>query len=591
VKDKPTALLLFDLYFRHMQREQEVAERRRRGLRFAVEGQKLAAWERRRYRQASTVACVSDVDARALSPLLGRPVEVIPNPIPEDFFAAPEVPRSDNTVLFVGHLAWRPNVEAVEWLTTEVWPRVTAHRPDAVLAVVGSHPSRSVVDMVASVGGRLDANVPDIRPFYWGAAASVAPVRLGSGVRNKVLHAMACGSPVVSTGAALEGIGALEGEHLLIGDDAGEFAQAVVAALEDHTASAARAARAFELVQGFRSDRICDRLDGWWRSVATPGSSIRRPAAPAVRQSEQLTASVLVCTRDRPELLRDALNSISRAMQERPAELVVVEQGTPSAAPICAELGLSATIVRDPGVGVSRARNIGLRHATKDVVLITDDDCKPPSSWISDHMSQYADVEVMATYGPVTGLSRAYRESEAAIAASDPTALQLRYRAGAAPWLVGHSANMAARRDALLSLKGFDERLGPPHSGGGEDADLIFRLLLAGGTAVTGVGAPVAHASWRSTEQFEDTFVAYEQGAGTWIGKALREHGRDALPYVAKRLRMLHEPLSRSRRDDRALEPRVVVRGARAFIQGLASGLRLGRWDGPMGGSDGEPGR
>lgn len=69
-----------------------------------------------------------------------------------------------------------------------------------------------------------------------------------------------------------------------------------------------------------------------------------------------------------------------------------------------------------------------------------------------------------------------------------------------------------------------------------EDADLIVRLLNAGGTVASGVGAPVEHLDWRSEAADYRNLRAYERGAGAWIGKLLREQPRAALPYLGPRL-------------------------------------------------------
>jgi glycosyltransferase involved in cell wall biosynthesis len=125
------------------------------------------------------------------------------------------------------------------------------------------------VEAARAAGARLFADVPDVRPHYWEAAVSVAPVRLGSGLRNKVIHAMACGAPVVATSTALEGIDATHGTHLLVADDAAGFATAVVDALLDPAGAVQRADRARAIADGFRSHVAAQALEDWWSAATT----------------------------------------------------------------------------------------------------------------------------------------------------------------------------------------------------------------------------------------------------------------------------------------------------------------------------------
>ena len=129
---------------------------------------------------------------------------VIENPIADEYFAAPAIARRDDTVVFVGSLAYPPNTDAITWIVQDIWPRVCRQRPDARLVVVGRGDGDSVTvprmrSLVESVGGTFAVDVPDVRPYYWEASVVVAPLRLGAGLRNKVIHAMACHAPVVAT--------------------------------------------------------------------------------------------------------------------------------------------------------------------------------------------------------------------------------------------------------------------------------------------------------------------------------------------------------------------------------------------------------
>lgn len=260
----PTALLLFDIYSRHLEREATHSDRLRRRLLWSVQAAKTRRWEARWYRRPTVVACVSSCDAAAAWKLTRRPVDVVENPVAEAFFDPPSKPRSPMKVTFVANLDYRPNVDAVAWFTSAIWPIVVKRCPTAELHVVGANPREFVRRTIAAAGGTLHANVDDVRPYYWSAAVAVAPVRLGSGLRNKALHAMACGAPVVATPAALEGTGAIDAVHASVASGEREFADAVLKTLADPAAAAIRARRARELVSRLRAERVFARFDEWW---------------------------------------------------------------------------------------------------------------------------------------------------------------------------------------------------------------------------------------------------------------------------------------------------------------------------------------
>ena len=82
-------------------------------------------------------------------------------------------------------------------------------------------------------GVHIIGNVDDIRPWYTKADVFVVPLRKGRGVQNKVLEAMAMGKAVVATSRANAGVAATDGAHLMIGDSATEFADAVKRLLQN----------------------------------------------------------------------------------------------------------------------------------------------------------------------------------------------------------------------------------------------------------------------------------------------------------------------------------------------------------------------
>ena len=265
----PRTLLLFDSYTRHAQALVRTERSPRRRALARVELARCRRFERRWYPLADGLACVSPEDAAAVGALVGRDVDVLPNPIAEELFAPPSREPDPTRVLFVGSMGYPPNVDAIEWLVRDIWPRVVERRPAATLLAVGraNDDPTVVARLRALLGDRLVLDVDDIRTAYWSAAVTIAPMRLGGGLKNKVIHAMACGTPVIATTAAAEGTGARRGEHLVLADDASGLADAVVAVLDDPAPARVRAERARVHVEAFATDRVVDGVERWWEKA------------------------------------------------------------------------------------------------------------------------------------------------------------------------------------------------------------------------------------------------------------------------------------------------------------------------------------
>jgi glycosyltransferase involved in cell wall biosynthesis len=142
--------------------------------------------------------------------------------------AAPRAPEVD--LLFVGHFDHPPNPDAAGFLVGQVVPRLS--RPVRV-RIVGRGVTREIAALARRGAVEVTGPVPDVRPHLAAAAVFTAPVRFGTGMRGKVLEALAMSRPVVTTSVGAEGLGATSGRHLLIADGAADFAAAVRRVLDD----------------------------------------------------------------------------------------------------------------------------------------------------------------------------------------------------------------------------------------------------------------------------------------------------------------------------------------------------------------------
>jgi glycosyltransferase involved in cell wall biosynthesis len=198
-------------------------------------------WESTAYRSFARVVLVTEEDARevaALDPSLR--VVTIPNGVDADHFTPRNAPRGDG-ILFTGALDAPSNEQAALRLAHRIMPLVRRELPDAHLTIAGRNPGPAVRALEHVV-----ANAPDLRPYLWGAAVYACPMESGTGIKNKLLEAMAAGAPAVATSLACQGIDA---RHVVVADSDAEFAAGLVALLEDRQRAGNQADAAHEYVR------------------------------------------------------------------------------------------------------------------------------------------------------------------------------------------------------------------------------------------------------------------------------------------------------------------------------------------------------
>ena len=184
----------------------------------------------------------SEVDRKALVDLAARAgnsggerVIVLSNGVDLDYFRPGTGAREPATVVFSGKMSYHANVTAALYVVEQVMPLVWEKRPDAKLVIAGSNPPARLQHLAEAMPGRVvvTGRVPDLRPYLTQATVAVAPLLYGAGVQNKVLEAMACGTPVVTTPRAVMGLRPEGLPFCAIADTSQAFAGAVVQMIED----------------------------------------------------------------------------------------------------------------------------------------------------------------------------------------------------------------------------------------------------------------------------------------------------------------------------------------------------------------------
>lgn len=200
------------------------------------EWRRLRAYEGQVAREADAVLAVSVQDRDALQDAMGTaaPISVLPIAVDTGELALLRRRADADRIVHIGTMYWPPNAQAVRWFADTVYPRIRAARPGIGFDVVGARPPRPIRALARPGSGiEVTGYVRDPAPYLERAAVMVVPVRAGSGMRVKILTALAQGLPVVSTSVGCEGIAAQPGVHLLVADDPADFAAAVLRVLGD----------------------------------------------------------------------------------------------------------------------------------------------------------------------------------------------------------------------------------------------------------------------------------------------------------------------------------------------------------------------
>jgi glycosyltransferase involved in cell wall biosynthesis len=181
----------------------------------------------------------SEVDQRSLEAEKARnELTVVPNGVDlQKFTPGSFNERASQELIFTGNMSYAPNVKAVSYFVEKVFPLVRREFPDVKFLIAGAEPAGAVSRLNQFEGVEVLGFVDSIAECLQHATISVCPLKSGAGIQNKVLEAMATGTPVVATSIAVEGIrGGEDGVHYVVGEEAEEFAAQVNYLLGDSDA-------------------------------------------------------------------------------------------------------------------------------------------------------------------------------------------------------------------------------------------------------------------------------------------------------------------------------------------------------------------
>ena len=201
---------------------------------YATEAKRLRAIEAGEHDHFDAIGVVSEAEANIYRSEVGhhRGLTVLRHAVDTQFHQ-PMPDANSKTIVFIGVLNYKPNVEGIIWFVRHVMPLLREQVPDVKLQIIGRHPSPQVTALSTEANVEVVGSVPDVRDYLRNAVASIAPLQIARGVQTKVLEAMASGRVAVCSKGAAEGIHGNDGEHLLVCDSPVQWAATLTRVITD----------------------------------------------------------------------------------------------------------------------------------------------------------------------------------------------------------------------------------------------------------------------------------------------------------------------------------------------------------------------
>ncbi len=212
-----------------------------------LEHKRTQRYEARMVRQLPHILVTSERDRQAMITLhrtqmgdlvtsdeaLGAGIRVLPNGVDLAYFSPVPTQRRSHNIVFSGKMSYHANIATALYLHKQIMPLIWDQLPDASLTIVGNKPPQSILKLAQDPRVEVTGYVDDLRPYIRRADVVLSPMVYSVGIQNKVLEAMALGTPVVVAAQAVAALGARPGQDLLVAETAPEFARAALRVMGD----------------------------------------------------------------------------------------------------------------------------------------------------------------------------------------------------------------------------------------------------------------------------------------------------------------------------------------------------------------------
>lgn len=208
------------------------------GFIYGLEGKRVRRYEQECLERFDEVVVVSSTDKDYLvnnsRNNFSSKISVIPNGVAEDLIKFQPLEYDPNLIIFIGNLRSYQNQDAVFFFLEEIYSLIRKQLPLVKFRIIGAEPPLKLTKLNRIEGIEVTGEVDKVLDYAQRAAVSVAPLRIGAGIQNKILESLAMGIPVVTTSVAALGIeGARNKEQFLVADTPEEFASSVLRIIKD----------------------------------------------------------------------------------------------------------------------------------------------------------------------------------------------------------------------------------------------------------------------------------------------------------------------------------------------------------------------
>lgn len=218
---------------------------------FFQEGKKLINYERKACKEFNLNITCSDLDAERLNNIVpGIRSMGIPNGVDLDYFSPLDLPIKQKSIVFAGGLSWYPNLDAMTFFMTQVWPKLVQEIPDVSMTIIGRSPPAWMLQLQDKYKNlTVTGFVDDVRPYIAEAYLYVCPIRDGGGTKLKVLDALAMGKLLIANPIACEGISVENNKNVIFAATPDEYIAAIKEAFENPVSTQRIARNAHELIK------------------------------------------------------------------------------------------------------------------------------------------------------------------------------------------------------------------------------------------------------------------------------------------------------------------------------------------------------
>lgn len=231
-----------------------------------IQWPRLKKFEKEAWQKVDTVLAISREDEQTIR---AEAPAVKPLIVPAGMDISDSLPAGNhevNPLFFIGSLDWMPNLQGLHWFLENIWPVLTKRFPQLKLIIAGKK-MPDTIRAYQSASVNCVGEVPDARSFMLNGGVMLVPIVSGSGIRIKIVEAMALGKCIIATTIAAEGLGLTHGENILLADTAQEFEHCLQCILDtpQYAQQIAANAHAFAL-KHFQNKRIFQQLTHYYRT-------------------------------------------------------------------------------------------------------------------------------------------------------------------------------------------------------------------------------------------------------------------------------------------------------------------------------------